>query len=150
MVIVDSCKFLLVCFIFVLGIFDVGEEIVKLLVCLLGLFEWIGKVFLEVLIYLLDVGVEVVYEIYNFFVDEYNCQVIVQLCDVEYGVQLQEEGEVVVEFVVCVLLVGFIDKLNIFFIVVIGVEKLVSCFGLFDGIICVDWFDLCQVECLFE
>lgn len=58
----------------------------------------------QVLTYLPDIGLEVAYEIHNFFEDEHNQKVIEQL--LASGMQLQDEGELAAEFAASTTLAG--------------------------------------------
>jgi len=135
-------------FIYALGIPDVGEETAKLLARALGSLARIRQALPEVLTYLPDVGLEVAFEIHNFFSDAHNLKVIDDL--LARGVVLQEEGELSPEFAACASLPGFLDKLNIPFIAATGAEKLAARFGSLEGVIKADWLDLRQVERLNE
>jgi DNA ligase (NAD+) len=143
-----SAKPTLARFIYALGIPDVGEETAKLLARALGSLARIRVALPEVLTYLPDVGLEVAFEIHNFFGDSHNLKVIDDLLD--RGVELQEEGELSAEFAACATLPGFIDKLNIPFIAATGAERLAAKFGSLEGVIKADWLDLRQVERLNE
>ncbi|WP_068830670.1 NAD-dependent DNA ligase LigA [Pseudomonas sp. BMS12] len=146
--IADSKRPTLARFIYALGIPDVGEETAKLLARALGSLARIRQALPEVLTYLPDVGLEVAFEIHNFFGDSHNLKVIDEL--LARGVELQEEGELNPEFSACATLPGFIDKLNIPFIAITGAEKLAARFGTLQGVIEADWLDLRQVERLNE
>lgn len=78
-------------FIYALGIPDVGEETAKVLARSLGSLARVQVALPQVLTYLPDIGLEVAYEIHNFFEDGHNRDVIAQL--LARGMQLQEEGE---------------------------------------------------------
>ncbi len=64
---------------------NVGEETAKLLARALGSLECIGQALPDVLVYLPEVGIEVVHEIHSFFEDEHNRTVIAQLCGTAGG-----------------------------------------------------------------
>jgi len=144
----DSARPTLARFIYALGIPDVGEETAKLLARALGSLARIRQALPEVLTYLPDVGLEVAFEIHNFFSDAHNLKVIDDL--LARGVVLQEEGDLSPEFAACATLPGFLDKLNIPFIAATGAEKLAARFGSLEGVIKADWLDLRQVERLNE
>lgn len=146
--IADSKRPTLARFIYALGIPDVGEETAKLLARALGSLARIRVALPEVLTYLPDVGLEVAFEIHNFFGDSHNLKVIDEL--LARGIELQEEGELSPEFSACATLAGLIDKLNIPFIAITGAEKLAARFGSLEGVIKADWLDLRQVERLNE
>jgi DNA ligase (NAD+) len=59
-------------FIYALGIPDVGEETAKVLARSLGSLARVQQALPQVLTYLPDIGLEVAYEIHNFFEDEHN------------------------------------------------------------------------------
>lgn len=137
-------------FIFALGIPDVGEETAKLLARALGSLARIQRALPQVLTYLPDVGLEVAYEIRNFFDDAHNQQVIRDLS--ARGVELQEEGELSPEFAACSSLAGFIDKLNIAGIAATGANNLADKAGSLDGVIALsrDWLELSVMKGLNE
>ncbi|WP_175651578.1 NAD-dependent DNA ligase LigA [Pseudomonas sp. Marseille-P9899] len=129
-------------FIYALGIPDVGEETAKVLARSLGSLQRVMKALPQVLTYLPDVGLEVAYEIHNFFEDEHNRNVIQQLLDC--GMQLQDEGELSAEFAASTTLAGMIAKLDIASVGPTGAEKLVAKLGSLDKIIEADGIDLRQ------
>ncbi|MGH8485428.1 MAG: helix-hairpin-helix domain-containing protein, partial [Pseudomonas sp.] len=135
-------------FIYALGIPDVGEETAKVLARSLGSLQRVMAALPQVLTYLPDVGLEVAFEIHNFFGDSHNLKVIDDL--LARGVELQEEADLSPEFAACATLPGFIDKLNIPFIAATGAEKLAARFVSVEGVIKADWLDLRQVERLNE
>ena len=94
------------------------------------------------LTYLPDIGLEVAYEIHNFFEDDHNREVIQQLLD--SGMQLQDEGELAAEFAASTTLAGMIAKLDIPSVGPTGAEKLVDKLGTLDKIIEADGIDLRQ------
>jgi DNA ligase (NAD+) len=148
--IADSRKPSLARFIYALGIPDVGEETAKLLARALGSLRRIQRALPEVLTYLPDVGLEVAYEIHNFFDDAHNQQVIDDL--LARGLELQEEGELNPEFAACTTLAGFIDKLNIAGIAATGAKNLAEKTGSLDGLIALsqDWLELSVMKGLNE
>ncbi|NNJ16545.1 NAD-dependent DNA ligase LigA [Pseudomonas putida CSV86] len=127
-------------FIYALGIPDVGEETAKVLARSLGSLQRVMKALPQVLTYLPDIGLEVAYEIHNFFEDEHNRNVIQQLLDC--GMQLQDEGELSPEFAASTTLAGMIAKLDISSVGPTGAEKLVAKLGSLDKIIEADGIDL--------
>ena len=129
-------------FIFALGIPDVGEETAKVLARSLGSLARVQKALPQVLTYLPDIGLEVAYEIHNFFEDDHNREVIQQLLD--SGMQLQDEGELAAEFAASTTLAGMIAKLDIPSVGPTGAEKLVDKLGTLDKIIEADGIDLRQ------
>lgn len=129
-------------FIYALGIPDVGEETAKVLARSLGSLQRVMKALPQVLTYLPDIGLEVAYEIHNFFEDEHNRNVIQQLLDC--GMQLQDEGELSPEFAASTTLAGMIAKLDISSVGPTGAEKLVAKLGSLDKIIEADGIDLRQ------
>ncbi|PAU64715.1 DNA ligase (NAD(+)) LigA [Pseudomonas sp. PIC25] len=146
----DSRKPTLARFIYALGIPDVGEETAKLLARSLGSLARIQKALPEVLTYLPDVGLEVAHEIHSFFEDEHNQQVIRALLDEQYGVALQEEGDLSPEYAACVTLADFLDKLNIPYVAATGAKNLAERFGGVEPIIQADWLDLSAMKGLNE
>ncbi|AVD89346.1 NAD-dependent DNA ligase LigA [Pseudomonas sp. SWI44] len=130
-------------FIYALGIPDVGEETAKVLARSLGSLARVQKALPQVLTYLPDIGLEVAYEIHNFFEDDHNRKVIEQLF--ASGMQLQDEGEVAAEFAASTTLAGMIAKLDIASVGPTGAEKLVAKLDSLDKIIEADGIDLRQV-----
>ncbi|MDR0279089.1 MAG: NAD-dependent DNA ligase LigA [Paucimonas sp.] len=129
-------------FIYALGIPDVGEETAKVLARSLGSLQRVMKALPQVLTYLPDIGLEVAYEIHNFFEDEHNRSVIQQLLDC--GMVLQDEGEVAAEFARSTTLAGLIAKLDISSVGPTGAEKLVAKLDSLDAIFAADGIDLRQ------
>lgn len=129
-------------FIFALGIPDVGEETAKVLARSLGSLARVQQALPQVLTYLPDIGLEVAYEIHNFFEDDHNRDVIQQLLD--SGLQLQDEGELAAEFAASTTLDGMIAKLDIPSVGPTGAQKLVAKLGTLDKIIEADGIDLRQ------
>jgi DNA ligase (NAD+) len=148
--IADSRQPSLARFIYALGIPDVGEETAKLLARALGSLQRIQQALPDVLTYLPDVGLEVAYEIRNFFDDAHNQQVIHDL--LARGLELQEEGELSPEFAACATLAGFIDKLNISGIAATGAKNLAEKAASLDGVIALsqDWLELSVTKGLSE
>jgi DNA ligase (NAD+) len=148
--IADSRQPSLARFIYALGIPDVGEETAKLLARALGSLQRIQQALPDVLTYLPDVGLEVAYEIRNFFDDAHNQQVIGDL--LARGLELQEEGELSPEFAACATLAGFIDKLNISGIAATGAKNLAEKAVSLDGVIALsqDWLELSVTKGLSE
>ncbi|MFV3326234.1 NAD-dependent DNA ligase LigA [Pseudomonas sp. NY15372] len=129
-------------FIFALGIPDVGEETAKVLARSLGSLARVQQALPQVLTYLPDIGLEVAYEIHNFFEDDHNRDVIQQLLD--SGLQLQDEGELAPEFAASTTLDSMIAKLDIPSVGPTGAQKLVAKLGTLDKIIEADGIDLRQ------
>ncbi|WP_248919370.1 NAD-dependent DNA ligase LigA [Pseudomonas entomophila] len=129
-------------FIYALGIPDVGEETAKVLARSLGSLARVQVALPQVLTYLPDIGLEVAYEIHNFFEDGHNRDVIAQL--LARGMQLQEEGELGAEFAASTTLAGMLAKLDIPSVGPTGAEKLVDKLGTLDKIIAADGIDLRQ------
>lgn len=98
-------------FIYALGIPDVGEETAKVLARALGSLARVQVALPQVLTYLPDIGLEVAYEIHNFFEDTHNREVIQAL--LAAGMQLQDEGELAAEFAASTTLAGMLAKLDI-------------------------------------
>src|SRR5690606_10222891 len=129
-------------FIYALGIPDVGEETAKVLARSLGSLARVQVALPQVLTYLPDIGLEVAYEIHNFFEDEHNRGVIQQLLG--GGIQLQDEGELSAEFAASTTLAGLIAKLDIPSVGPTGAEKLVAKLDSLDKIFAADSIDLRQ------
>lgn len=139
----DSKQPTLARFIYALGIPDVGEETAKVLARSLSSLERVKQALPEVLTYLPDVGLEVAHEIYSFFEDGHNQNVIDALLN-ERGLQLQDEGELGAEFAASATLGGMVDKLNIPSVGPGAAQKLADKFGSLEGIIKADWLDMRQ------
>ncbi|ABY99728.1 NAD-dependent DNA ligase LigA [Pseudomonas putida] len=129
-------------FIYALGIPDVGEETAKVLARSLGSLARVQQALPQVLTYLPDIGLEVAYEIHNFFEDEHNQKVIEQL--LASGMKLQDEGELAAEFAASTTLAGMIAKLDIASVGPTGAEKLVAKLDSLEKIIAADGIDLRQ------
>lgn len=135
-------------FVYALGIPDVGEETAKLLARAFGSLERISKALPDVLVYLPDVGGEVAHEIYAFFHDDHNQQVIRQLR--ANGVEVQEEGGLAPEFAASVSFAEFIARLEIPSVARTSAERLATAFGSLQQLIEADWLDLKQIDRLNE
>jgi DNA ligase (NAD+) len=129
-------------FIYALGIPDVGEETAKVLARSLGSLARVQVALPQVLTYLPDIGLEVAFEIHNFFEVEHNREVIAQL--LASGMQLQDEGDLGAEFAASTTLAGMLAKLDIPSVGPTGAEKLVDKLGTLDKIIAADGIDLRQ------
>ena len=129
-------------FIFSLGIPDVGEETAKVLARSLGSVQRIRRALPEVLTYLPDVGLEVAYEIYEFFSDSHNQSVIEQL---EQVLDIQGQGELGAEYAASTTLAGLLDKLHIASVGPTGAKTLAAKFGeSLQKVLDADWLDLRQ------
>jgi len=129
-------------FIYALGIPDVGEETAKVLARSLGSLARVQVALPQVLTYLPDIGLEVAFEIHNFFEDAHNREVIRALLD--SGMQLQDEGELAAEFAASTTLADVLAKLAIPSVGPTGAQKLVDKLGTLDKIIAADGIDLRQ------
>ncbi|MGB9088522.1 MAG: NAD-dependent DNA ligase LigA [Pseudomonas farsensis] len=129
-------------FIYALGIPDVGEETAKVLARSLGSLARVQVALPQVLTYLPDIGLEVAFEIHNFFEDAHNREVIRALLD--SGMQLQDEGELAAEFAASTTLADMLAKLDIPSVGPTGAQKLVDKLGTLDKIIAADGIDLRQ------
>jgi DNA ligase (NAD+) len=128
-------------FIYALGIPDVGEETAKVLARSLGSLERIRQAMPQVLTYLPDVGLEVAFEINEFFQDPHNQDVIDALAA---QLEIQDQGELSAEFAASTTLAGLIDKLHIPSIGPTGAQKLADKFGSLEKILAADGMDLRQ------
>ncbi|MGI4836827.1 MAG: NAD-dependent DNA ligase LigA [Janthinobacterium lividum] len=128
-------------FIYALGIPDVGEETAKVLARSLGSLERIRQAMPQVLTYLPDVGLEVAFEINEFFQDPHNQDVIDALVG---QLQIQDQGELSAEFAASTTLAGLIDKLHIPSIGPTGAQKLTDKLGSLEKILAADGIDLRQ------
>ncbi len=129
-------------FIFSLGIPDVGEETAKVLARSLASVARIKQALPEVLTYLPDVGLEVAYEIHEFFSDSHNQSVIEQL---EQVLDIQGQGELGAEYAASTTLAGLLDKLHIASVGPTGAKTLAAKFGeSLQKVLEADWLDLRQ------
>ena len=128
-------------FIYALGIPDVGEETAKVLARSLGSVERIRAAMPQVLTYLPDIGLEVAFEINEFFQDPHNQTVIDQLIG---ALDIQDQGELGAEFAASTTLAGLIDKLHIPSIGPTGAQKLADKLGSLERILAADGIDLRQ------
>ncbi|MFJ3119277.1 NAD-dependent DNA ligase LigA [Pseudomonas protegens] len=141
----DSKRPALACFIYALGIPDVGEETAKVLARSLGSLERVQQALPQVLTYLPDVGLEVAHEIHSFFEDSHNQEVIGSLLAADQcGLVLQDQGELGAEFAASTTLGGMLDKLNIPSVGPGAAQKLADKFGSLQGVIEADWLDMRQ------
>ncbi len=129
-------------FVFSLGIPDVGEETAKVLARSLASVQRIKQALPEVLTYLPDVGLEVAYEIHEFFSDSHNQSVIEQL---EQVLDIQGQGELGAEYAASTTLAGLLDKLHISSVGPTGAKTLAAKFGeSLQKVLDADWLDLRQ------
>ena len=129
-------------FIYALGIPDVGEETAKVLARSLASLARIKQALPEVLTYLPEVGLEVAYEIHEFFSDAHNRSVIEEL---EQLLDIQGQGELGAEFAASTSLAGLLDKLHIASVGPTGAKTLAAKFGeSLQKVLEADWLDLRQ------
>jgi DNA ligase (NAD+) len=128
-------------FIYALGIPDVGEETAKVLARSLGSLQRIRQALPQVLTYLPDIGLEVAFEIQEFFQDPHNQTVIDQLAAT---LEIQDQGDLSAEFAASTTLAGLIDKLHIPSIGPTGAQKLAEKLGSLARILTADGIDLRQ------
>lgn len=128
-------------FIYALGIPDVGEETAKVLARSLGSLQRIRQALPQVLTYLPDIGLEVAFEIQEFFQDPHNQTVIDQLAAT---LEIQDQGDLSAEFAASTTLAGLIDKLHIPSIGPTGAQKLAEKLGSLARILAADGIDLRQ------
>ncbi|MFZ3184226.1 MAG: NAD-dependent DNA ligase LigA [Pseudomonas sp.] len=129
-------------FIYALGIPDVGEETAKVLARSLASLARIKQALPEVLTYLPEVGLEVAYEIHEFFSDAHNRSVIEEL---EQLLDIQGPGELGAEFAASTSLAGLLDKLHIASVGPTGAKTLAAKFGeSLQKVLEADWLDLRQ------
>jgi DNA ligase (NAD+) len=129
-------------FIYALGIPDVGEETAKVLARSLASLQRIKQALPEVLTYLPDVGLEVAYEIHEFFSDAHNLSVIEQLSQ---ALNIQGQGELAAEFSASATLAGLLDKLHIASLGPTGAKTLAAKFAeSLQQVLDADWLDLRQ------
>ncbi|MGZ9737852.1 NAD-dependent DNA ligase LigA [Pseudomonas sp. GNP012] len=138
----DSKKPGLARFIYALGIPDVGEETAKVLARSLGSLERVQQALPLVLTELPDIGLEVAHEIHSFFKDAHNQKVIADL--LEYGLEIQDQGELAASLTASTTFAGFIDKLHIPSVGPGGAKKLAEKFDGLDQIFAAQLFDLRQ------
>ncbi|NVK42636.1 MAG: NAD-dependent DNA ligase LigA [Oceanospirillaceae bacterium] len=114
-------------FIYALGIPEVGDGTARALAQQLGSLQRISQALPLVLTWLPDIGLEVAYEIHNFFTDAHNRQVIAELA--ELGVIPEQNGELSPSLRGSVTLAELLTKLNIPYVAKTGAEHLAAHFG---------------------
>lgn len=134
-------------FIYALGIPNVGESTAKLLARSFGSLNRIKQAYPEILTSLPDVGLEVAYEINNFFAEHHNQQTLQQL--LRY-LELQNEGDIADNLTASFTLVNLLKVLNIPFIADTTAERLTKRFNNLEAIIKADKIDLSVVDKLSE
>lgn len=134
-------------FIYALGIPNVGESTSKLLARSLGSLLRIQQALPEILTSLPDIGLEVAYEINNFFKEEHNQNTLNQLLA---QIELQDEGEVSEHLAASFTLTQLIKTLNIPYIADTTAERITKRFNTLEEIIKADKIDLSRVDRLSE
>lgn len=135
-------------FLYALGIPDVGEETAKVLARSLGSLARVRQALPGTLLWLPEVGQEAAHEIYNFFRDEHNSQVLQQLHDV--GIELQDEGDIDPALAGSVSLAQFIEQWQLPGVAKTNAARLAEHFGELPGLLAADWLALSAVPRLPE
>ncbi len=131
-------------FLYALGIPDVGEETAKILARNLGSLQLISQALPQTLLWLPEVGQEAAHEIYNFFQDEHNRQVLQQL--LAAGVELQEQGGLAAQLAGSVTLADFIEQWQLPGVAKTTARRLAGHFHNLDSLLKADWLALSAVE----
>ena len=131
-------------FIYALGIPNVGEETAKLLARSLGCLERIRQALPSLLSWLPEIGAEVAHEIYNFFQDAHNRQVVASLQ--ANGVQLPAAQPVAAELMGAVSFADFIERFDLSGIAKTNAQRLAQTFASFAELQAADWLDLRSIE----
>ncbi|MFD1260560.1 NAD-dependent DNA ligase LigA [Entomomonas asaccharolytica] len=134
-------------FIYALGIPNVGESTAKLLARSFGSLARIKQAYPEVLTSLPDIGLEVAYEINNFFAEDHNQQTLQQLLSY---IELQNEGDIAENLTASFTLTDLLKTLTIPFIADTTAERLTKRFNSLEAIIKADKIDLSGVDKLSE
>lgn len=135
-------------FLYALGIPDVGEETAKVLARCLGSLDRIQQALPQTLQWLPEVGHEVAHEIYHFFQDEHNQQVVAAL--LAAGVELQGETELAAELSGSVTFADFIEQWQISGIARTTAKRVAEHFSSLEKLLAADWLALSAVAKLPE
>lgn len=134
-------------FVYALGIPNVGESTAKLLARSLGSLNYIQQAYPEILITLPDVGLEVAYEINNFFAEQHNQQTLQKLLSF---IQIQNETDIAEHLTASIGLADLLRSFNIAYIADTTAERLAKRFNTLEAIIVADKIDLSTVDKLSE
>jgi len=135
-------------FLYALGIPDVGEETAKVLARCLGNLVRIQQALPQTLQWLPEVGHEVAHEIFNFFQDEHNQQVVAAL--LAAGIELQGETELAAELAGSVTFADFIEQWQISGIARTTAQRVAEHFSSLSELLTADWLALAAVPKLPE
>lgn len=135
-------------FLYALGIPDVGEETAKVLARSLGNLARVQQALPQTLLWLPEVGHEVAHEIYNFFQDEHNQQVVAQL--LAAGIELQGEAELAAQLTGSVSLADFIEQWGISGVARTTAQRLAEHFTNLNALLTADWLSLKAVPKLAQ
>lgn len=144
----DSKRPELARFLYALGIPDVGEETAKVLARCLGSLARIRQAMAQTLQWLPEVGREVSREIYHFFQDAHNNQVVDSL--LAAGIELQGETGLAAELSASVSFADFIEQWQVSGIARTSAGRLAEHFGTLDRLLQADWLELKAVARLPE
>lgn len=145
--IANSKKIDLARFIYALGIPNVGESTSKLLARSFGSLSRIQVAMPEILTSLPDIGLEVAYEINNFFKEEHNQKTLQQLLTF---IELQNESDISDQLAASFTLTKLLKSLNIPYIADTTAERITKRFSSLEEIIRADKIDLSAVDRLPE
>ncbi len=135
-------------FLYALGIPDVGEETARVLANALGSLEKISQALPATLVWLPEIGQEAAHEIYNFFQDSHNSQVVAELLN--RGIELQNQGSVAPELQGSVQLADFINSWQVSGIGPTAATRIAEHFSSLDELLNADWLALANVPRLAD
>lgn len=145
--IANSKKADLARFIYALGIPNVGESTSKLLARSFGSLSRIQVAMPEILTSLPDIGLEVAYEINNFFQEEHNQKTLQQLLTF---IELQNESDISDQLAASFTLTKLLKSLDIPYIADTTAERITKRFSSLEEIVRADKIDLSVVDRLPE
>lgn len=134
-------------FIYALGIPNVGETTAKLLARSFGNLDKIAKAYPQILTFLPDIGLEVAYEITNFFAEPHNQQTLAKLLSY---ITIQQQSTIANNLTASISLADLFKSLHIPYIADTTVERLTKRLNSLEAIIKADRIDLSTVERLTE
>lgn len=135
-------------FLYALGIPDVGEETAKVLARYLGNLDRVRQALPQTLQWLPEVGIEASHEIYNFFRDAHNAEVVDGLLTA--GIELQEQADIAAELSGAVTLSAFIEQWQVAGVAKTSAERVAQHFGTLEKLYQADWLALKRVPRLQE
>lgn len=130
-------------FIYSLGIPEVGEETGRILANSLGNLNNIRSTRPEILTWLPEIGREVAAEIYNFFEDEHNTDVIDQLL---VHLNLQDEGDIDASLKGSISFAVLLERMDISGVAKVGAERLSEFFGSVQSLLETDQWQLAGIN----